>query len=79
MFKPDLIEVPLFAKTQAAPLQHGHQGVGDIGPEALAVGGPVEQGRGRHPAGAQDGRDGGRLPMMGWTPPDGIDVPEWWC
>ena len=18
-------------------------------------------------------------PMMGWTPPDGIDVPRWWC
>jgi hypothetical protein len=18
-------------------------------------------------------------PVMGWTPPDGIDVPKWWC
>ena len=73
-----LVSAEVVHDHRVAPLQHGHQGVGDVGPEALAVGGSVEQGGGDHPAGAQGGRDGGRPPMMGWTPPDGIDVPGWW-
>ncbi len=24
-------------------------------------------------------RDRPDHPVMGWTPPDGIDVPGWWC
>ncbi len=42
-------------------LEHGHERVGDAGPEACAVGGAVEQGRGAQAIAAQGGGDRGGL------------------
>ena len=52
-----------------ARLEHGHERVGDVGSEACAVGGSVEQGSGTQAIAAQGGGDRGGLVMMGWTPP----------
>ncbi len=56
--------------------EHGHERVVDVGSEACAVGGSVAQGGGTQAITAQGGADGGGLVLMGWTPPDGIDVLE---
>ncbi len=57
----------------------GHEHLIDIGLEGLAVDRAVEDHRGDEAGEAQPSHEGRRLPVMGWTPPDGIDVPEWWC
>ncbi len=59
--------------------QHRDEAVGDVVAKALAIGGAIREVEGAQARGAQSGGDGGRFVMMGWTPPDGIDVPGWWC
>ena len=46
-----------------ARLEHGHERVGDVGSEACAVGGSVEQGSGTQAIAAQGGGDRGGLVM----------------
>ena len=58
-----LVSAEVVEDHRVASLQHGDQGVGDVGAEALTVGGSVEQGRGGHAARAQGRRDGDRLPV----------------
>jgi len=58
------------AKGRTGPMR----GCGDPAPHS----GPVEHQR-RDDAGLPEPGDEGRgAPVMGWTPPDGIDVPWWW-
>jgi hypothetical protein len=57
----------------------GHEHLVHISLERVAVDRTVEN-HGRDDAGeAQARHEGSGLPVMGWTPPDGIDVPKWWC
>jgi hypothetical protein len=58
--------------------QHRDEAVGDVVAKALAIGGAIREVEGAQAGGAQSGGDSSRLIMMGWTPPDGIDVPGWW-
>lgn len=59
--------------------QHRDEVVGDVAAEAGAIGGAIDETERAQAGGTQSGGDGGRFVMMGWTPPDGIDVPGWWC
>lgn len=51
----------------------------DVEEKSLAVDRSVDQPRRVDAIAAQRGQEGHGLPVMGWTPPDGIDVPEWRC
>ena len=51
----------------------------DVEAERLAVDWPVEEPWRLDPVVPQGGEERHRPPVMGWTPPDGIDVPRWWC
>jgi len=51
----------------------------DVEGEELAVDRAVDDPGCVDAIASQGGDEGERLPMMGWTPPDGIDVPRWWC
>jgi hypothetical protein len=44
--------------------------------EGGAIDGAVENHRRDHAARGQAGDERRRFPVMGWTPPDGIDVPR---
>lgn len=77
--KPGAVHLQGVEDDGVTGLERGHKRVGDVGPEACAVGGAVEQGSGAQAIAAQGGGDRGGLVVMGWTPPDGIDVPGWWC
>src|SRR3954463_2759602 len=56
-----------------------HEHLVDIGLDRFAFDRAVEHHRGRNPIEAQARHEGGRPPVMGWTPPDGIDVPRQRC
>lgn len=59
--------------------QFGDEHLADIGLEGVAVDRTIDD-EGRDEAPERERADEGRrFPMMGWTPPDGIDVPEWRC
>ena len=49
----------------------------DVDPEGFAIHRPIEQPGRAEPGKAQASDKGHGLPVMGWTPPDGIDVPRW--
>lgn len=51
----------------------------DISFEDFAVHGRIDDEGRREACRCQGVDEGLRLPVMGWTPPDGIDVPRWWC
>ena len=57
--------------------ESGHEDLLDIGGEELAVDRPVDDPGCIDPVAAQGSDEGQGFPVMGWTPPDGIDVPKW--
>lgn len=75
----DLVSVEIVEDDGVAGLEHRGQSVGDVGSEPHTVRRSVEDGLGDQSRGPQGGSDCVGLVVMGWTPPDGIDVPEWWC
>ena len=75
----DLVGGEIVHHHDVAGRQRRSQHLLDVGPEGGAGHRPVEDERGDHAALPQAGDEGRGLPMMGWTPPDGIDVPRWWC
>lgn len=64
---------------QVAGFQIRNEDLTDIGLEGGAVDRAIENVGRSETLEAQAGNQGRGLPVMGWTPPDGIDVPRWWC
>ena len=75
----DLVRAEIVQDHQIARPQGRHQDLLDERQERGAIDRAVEH-AGRADAITAQGRDdGGGLPVMGWTPPDGINVPGWCC